>query len=166
MPGLGTRPGGQQSLSSSLASIMAVLRQAGDLFMQWQIKQCPQQSHETGGGLCVPLLLVKISVVRRGHFPSRVCLPSGQHPRAGSGSTVRLKQRFCEALEVSREHRAAAHERCCRTSQFSSSGHSILEWCRQSSLQHPCHLCLQSREGGRDDHCAVPGELVSLGVGE
>lgn len=39
-PGLGTQPGGQQSMSTSPASTMAVLGQAGDLFRQWQIKAC------------------------------------------------------------------------------------------------------------------------------
>lgn len=38
MPGLGAQSGVQQPVASSVASTMAVLGQAGDLFRQWQIQ--------------------------------------------------------------------------------------------------------------------------------
>lgn len=56
-------------MSSSLASTMAVLGQAGDLFRQWQIKAHGHSRATRRDGLCVPLLLLRVSVVRRGSLP-------------------------------------------------------------------------------------------------
>lgn len=57
-------------MSSSPASTMAVLGQAGDLYQAVANKSlCPQQSHKKRDGLCVSLLLLKARVVRRECLP-------------------------------------------------------------------------------------------------
>lgn len=98
--------------------------------------------------------------------PGYIC-PLGTIPQLVVAA-VRLKQRFCEALEVSHEHRAVTHETgAAGPASFhllSTPSCSTCEWCRQSSLQHPCHLCLQSWCGreGRSLWC-VRRTGVSLG---
>lgn len=78
-----------------------------------------------------------------------MCLPSGQHPRTGSGTTVRLKQRFCE---VSHEHRAVTHE-------TGAQDQPALIFC-------PLHPAAVMNGAGRA-HCSlvlsVPAELVREG---